>query len=92
MFGGVSRAGRRRGEKSVGGTQFAVGGAPNNMPSATQWTIATDLKNMTIYYHTMYNRTIRSLNMADINFATVPFQYHSLDTAKRQTIMPVQID
>ena len=74
------------------GVQFAVGGAPNNMPSATQWTVATDLKNMTIYYHTMYNRTIRSLDMKPIDFATVPFQYHSLDTAKRQTIVPVAID
>jgi choloylglycine hydrolase len=74
------------------GIQFAVGDAPNNMPSATQWTIATDLKNKIIYYHTMYNRTIRSLNMSEINFATVPFQYHSLDNAKRQTIVPVQID
>ncbi len=74
------------------GVQFAVGGAPNNMPSATQWTVATDLKNMTIYYHTMYNRTIRSLDMKPIDFATVPFQYHSLDTAKRQTIVPVAIN
>ena len=74
------------------GVQFAVGGAPNNMPSATQWTVATDLKNMTIYYHTMYNRTIRSLDMKSIDFATVPFQYHSLDTAKRQTIVPVAIN
>ena len=74
------------------GVQFAVGTAPNNMPSATQWTVATDLKNMTIYYHTMYNRTIRSIDMKNIDFATVPFQYHALDTAKRQTIVPVQID
>ena len=74
------------------GVQFAVGRAPNNMPSATQWTVATDLKNMTIYYHTMYNRTIRSIDMKSIDFATVPFQYHALDTAKRQTIVPVQIN
>ena len=74
------------------GVQFPVGRAPNNMPSATQWTVATDLKNMTIYYHTMYNRTIRSLDMKSIDFATVPFQYHSLDMAKRQTIGPVTID
>ncbi|MBQ4129870.1 MAG: choloylglycine hydrolase family protein [Alphaproteobacteria bacterium] len=74
------------------GVQFPVGRAPNNMPSATQWTVATDLKNMTIYYHTMYNRTIRSIDMKNIDFATVPFQYHPLDTAKRQTIVPVQID
>ena len=74
------------------GVQFAVGRAPNNMPSATQWTVATDLKNMTIYYHTMYNRTIRSIDMKNIDFSSVPFQYHPLDTAKRQTIIPVQID
>ena len=74
------------------GVQFAVGKAPNNMPSATQWTIATDLENKTIYYHTMYNRTIRSIDMKGIDFVTVPFQFHPLDIAKRQTIIPVQID
>ncbi len=74
------------------GVQFAVGKAPNNMPSATQWTVATDLENRIIYYHTMYNRAIRSIDMKSIDFATVPFQYHSLDTSKRQTIIPVQID
>lgn len=74
------------------GVQFAVGTAPNNMPSATQWTVATDLKNEVIYYHTMYNRTIRSIDMKSIDFATVPFQYHPLDTAKTQTIVPVRID
>lgn len=74
------------------GVQFAVGQSPTDMPAATQWTVATDLKNRIIYYHTMYNRTIRTLDMKEINFATVPFQYHSLDTAKRQTIIPVKVD
>lgn len=74
------------------GVQFAVGKAPNNMPSATQWTIVTDLKNRMIYYHTMYNRTIRSINMGEINFETVPYQSHPLDATKQQTIIPVQID
>ncbi len=73
------------------GVQFAQGKAPNNMPSATQWTIATDLKNRMIYYHTMYNRTIRSINMDAIDFATVPYQSHPLDTTKQQTIIPVEI-
>lgn len=74
------------------GVEFAVGTAPNDMPSATQWTIATDLKNMVLYYHTMYNRTVRSLDMKSIDFATVPFQYHMLDAAKRQTIIPVTVN
>lgn len=74
------------------GVQFSVKDIPNDMPSATQWTIATDLTNRVIYYHTMYNRTIRSIDMKSIDFATVPFQYHPLDTAKKQTIIPVQIN
>lgn len=74
------------------GAEYEVGQAPVNMPSATQWTIATDLQNRIIYYHTMYNRTIRSIDMKQIDFATVPFQYHALDVAKKQTVVPVQID
>lgn len=74
------------------GIQFAVGKAPNNMPSATQWTIVTDLTDRIIYYHTMYNRTIRSIEMDKIDFANVAFQSHPLDTVQRQTIIPVQID
>ena len=74
------------------GVQFAVGRAPNNMPSATQWTIATDMKNMVIYYHTMYDRTVRSIDMAAIDFGTVAFQTHPLDANKNPTIIPAQID
>lgn len=74
------------------GVEFAVGTAPNNMPSATQWTIATDLTNRTIYFHTMFNRTIRSIDMNKIDFANIEFQYHPLDETKRETITPVKID
>ena len=73
------------------GVEFANGAAPNNMPSATQWTIATDMGNKVIYYHTMYNRTIRSINMRDIDFANVRFQYAPLDSTKEQTIIPIKI-
>ncbi len=74
------------------GVEYAVGKSPTDMPAATQWTIATDLKNKIIYYHTMYNRTIRSIDMKNIDFATVQFQYHPLDTEKQQTIFSVKID
>lgn len=74
------------------GIQFAEGKAPNNMPSATQWTIATDLTNRIIYYHTMYNRTIRSIEMDKIDFETVQYQSHPLDISKTESIVPVQID
>ena len=62
------------------------------MPSGTQWTIASDLANKVLYYHTMYNRTIRKIDMNEINFETVPFQFAPLDDVKRETIIPVQIN
>lgn len=74
------------------GTEFPVGKAPVDMPSATQWTIATDMKDRVIYYHTMYNRTIRSIDMDKIDFANVPFQSAPLDETKQETIIPIQIN
>lgn len=73
------------------GVEFDSGRATNNMPSATQWTIATDLGNKIIYYHTMYNRTIRSIDMKGIDFANVQFQYAPLDSVKVQTIIPIKV-
>ena len=73
------------------GLDFAAGKEKVNMPSATQWTIASDLKNKVVYYHTMYNRTIRKIDMNTIDFATVPFQFSPLDDVKTETIIPVQI-
>ncbi len=74
------------------GIQFPVGGVPEQMPSATQWTIATDLTNGIIYYHTMYDRTLRRINMKDIDFENVMYQYHLLNTNQGETIIPVEID
>ncbi len=74
------------------GIQFAQNKAPNNMPSATQWTVVTDMTNKMIYYHTMYNRTIRSINLNAIDFETISYQYHGLDDIKQQTIIPVNLD
>ena len=73
------------------GVQFNVDTAPNNMPSATQWTIATDLTNMQIYYHTMYNRNIRHIDMRAIDFETVPYQYQMLDESTTQPMTEIQI-
>lgn len=74
------------------GIQFAVGESPTNMPSATQWTIATDMTNRVIYYHTMYDRALRSIDLKNINFETVAFQSHPLSATKTETIIPVQIN
>ena len=74
------------------GLAFAAGKAPVQMPSATQWTIASDLKNKAIYYHTMFNRTIRKIDLSKIDFASVPFQFSPLDDVKTETIISIQVD
>lgn len=73
------------------GLQYTITETPPDMPSATQWTIATDLQNRIIYYHTMYDRTIHRIDFNNIDFAEVPFQSHPLDTYKVQTIIDMPI-
>ena len=73
------------------GSQYGIDDTPPDMPSATQWTIATDLKNHIIYYHTMYDRVIRRIDFDNIDFARVPFQVHPLDAHNSQTIIDVTI-
>lgn len=74
------------------GVQFPVGGVPDDMPSATQWTVATDITNRVIYYHTMYSRAVRAIDLSRINFETVAFQSHPLDMQKQETVIDVTID
>lgn len=73
------------------GTEFPEGKYPVNMPSATQWTIATDTHDRIVYYHTMYNRTLRSIDLNKIDFANVSFQSQPLDPTKSETIIPIEI-
>lgn len=74
------------------GTAYNIGTAKFDMPSATQWTIATDTANHIIYYHTMYNRTIRRIDMSNINFDRVPFQSHPLDATESETIINAPVN
>lgn len=73
------------------GIQYSIDTVPVNMPSATQWTIATDLQNMIIYYHTMYDRAIHRIDMGKIDFAQVKYQAQLLDPQKTQTIIDAPI-
>ncbi|MBD5401081.1 linear amide C-N hydrolase [bacterium] len=72
--------------------QYSVGAKMPDMPSATQWTVSIDMGGRMIYYRTMYNSTIRSINMGNIDFDTVAFQSHPLDTVQRETIIPITIE
>jgi putative choloylglycine hydrolase len=39
------------------------------VPSATQWTSATDMNNRIIYFRTMYNSTIRNIDLLLLIFS-----------------------
>lgn len=73
------------------GLEYEQGTTPADIPSATQWTSATDLTNRVIYYRTMYNTTIRSIDLKNINFKKVKYQVVPLDMVRRQPIVPVAV-
>lgn len=73
------------------GIQFAEGQEVPDIPSATQWTVATDLKHRCIYYRTMHNANIRCFDLSDINFSKVKYQSYPLDAEKYQPIEIIKI-
>lgn len=60
--------------------------------SATQWTSAIDLTNRKVYYKTMYNNSIRCIDLAKIDFEQVKYQTHPLDSTKQQPIEEIEIE
>ena len=45
------------------GLEFPKGKINNELPSATQWTSVSDMSNRKFYYRTMYNSTIRCIEI-----------------------------
>lgn len=72
------------------GIQFASGQELPDIPSATQWTIATDLVNRRIYYRTMYDGNIRCIDLNTIRFGKVRYQSAPLDAERHQTVVMVR--
>lgn len=42
----------------------------SDLRSGTQWTVAYDTRNLTIWFHTMNNRRVRQLELKDIDFTS----------------------
>ena len=74
------------------GIEFPIGKTPVSIPSATQWTSATDVSNRIIYYRTMYNRAIRSIDLNKIDFTRIKFRAVPLDEIKQQSVTAVMIE
>lgn len=73
------------------GIEFAPGEMPAAIPSATQWTSATDLTNRRFYYRTMYNSAIRCFDLSGIDFSRVEYRIVPLDEVRRQPIERIEI-
>ena len=73
------------------GIETARGQQPADLPSATQWTSATDIRNGRIYYRTMRNSAIRCIDLRAIDFAKVKYQTAPLDSVRVQPVDMVEI-
>ena len=73
------------------GIQFSDIDLVPDMPSATQITIATDLANQRLYYRTMYNSTIRCIDLHSIDFDRVTFQAEPLENNREEPIETIEI-
>ena len=72
------------------GIQFAEGTPVPDIPSATQWTVASDLQHRKIYYRTMYDSSIRCFDLSTIPFDRVQFQSAPLDEQRLQPVRYVK--
>jgi choloylglycine hydrolase len=65
--------------------------AEKELPSATQWTSAIDLTARKVYYKTVYNNSIRCIDLSDIDFSKVKYQSHPLDDVATQPVQMVKV-
>ena len=73
------------------GSQHIRSEIPKDMPSATQFTAASDLKSMKFYYRTAWNSNIRCIDLMHIDFSKVKFQSHPLDNTQVQPVEMVHV-
>lgn len=73
------------------GSQHQKADIPKGMPSATQFTAATDQTAMKFYYRTAWNCNIRCIDLKKIDFKSVRYQSHPLDKVQEQPIEMVDV-
>ena len=73
------------------GTEVAWGKASTDLPSATQFTVASDTHNRMIYYRTMYNSNIRCIDLKRVDFDKVKYHARALDEIKKQPVEMITI-
>lgn len=73
------------------GCERPWGETSTQVPSATQFTSATDTRTPALYYRTMYNSNIRLLDLSAINFSEVAYQWKPLDAVKQQPVETISV-
>lgn len=73
------------------GLEFAVGQNPPDIPSATQWTSATDVTNKKFYYRSMYDSAIRCFDLNTIDFSKVKYRVERIDKVKSHPIKVITV-
>lgn len=68
------------------GIQTASDAAVPDIPSATQWTSAADLSGLKVYFRTMYDSTIRCIDLNRINFEKIKLVDKAMDESHRQPV------
>lgn len=68
------------------GSEQPWGKASADVPSATQFTVASDTQNRMIYYRTMYNSNLRCIDLKAIDFNKVRYHIKPLDDVKEQPV------
>ena len=73
------------------GSQHPMDQIPKGLPSATQFTAATDLSTMKFYYRTAWNSNIRCIDLMNIDFSKVKYQSHPLDPKQVQPVEMIHV-
>lgn len=73
------------------GAQHKAGQAPKDLPSATQFTSATDLSSLKFYYKTAWNQNIRCIDLKNIDFRRVKYQVKPLDKSQVQPVEMIAV-
>ena len=68
------------------GSQHAQADIPKGLPSATQFTAATDQTALRFYYRTAWNGNIRCIDLRSIDFTAVRYQSNPLDKTQEQPV------
>ncbi len=73
------------------GSQHVRAEIPKDLPSATQFTSATDQTAMKFYYRTAWNSNVRCIDLMTIDFHKVKYQSHPLDNVQQQPVEMVRV-